>query len=576
MNPLPGVRCSLDRMKQWARREGYHCEEFADTAGTAVESDRLHDDLTTLFGSLENELERVVVYFVGHGFLDYPDQIWILSEGPSVNAGRVSRNAFRSSIETYRPKQIAMISDSCLLPMNFASGSVPILRDRRGPRTRRVYVDNIYSTLPNKPSYFFSGDATRTEFCLFTSVLVDFLDGHDERAFRLARGVKSPHVTTQTLSFNLPDAVSERAVDLGVDQQPRVDMGFPFGDDVYSRFGGELPTSQPPDGDVERPGDVNPPADAGLLVGLDNESRPPNVPEGVAGAIVAAKIRGEGDDLTALVIPLGQRREFTYAFGAPAEAAQMEDCTLIRYRRTGRPHEPLLYLRWPLAGEDHFSFAPTYDHLLATVYLSSEEDVRFPHVSWARIGSLYEYEPTPIMVGAWRALRALERGTLRSSSAPYLADAMRDEKHDNPLTGIISAYLYDLVGDSDNLARLCYFYAERGQGIPFDIALLSGGTLERAGFGWEVTFRATPDDKNRQRRQQPWYAWGNTPEGRFRVAGTTPLLRIGWRHLSAQPDRTLRAFSRLADSLSASSIATLIGHRAGVRARQLLRDVQLL
>ena len=181
-----------------------------------------------------------------------------LSDGPDVNTGRISRDALRASISTYRPRQISMIADACLEARHFQSGTVPVLYDAPGPR-RRVFVDNIFSTLPNDPSFFFRSKDAASEFCLFTSVLVDFLNGEDERAFRLANGI-FPNVTTQTLYWNLPDAVLERGAGHGVNQEPRVEPGFPQGDDVYSSFakpgvsigpyppGDDEHTSQPPEG----------------------------------------------------------------------------------------------------------------------------------------------------------------------------------------------------------------------------------------------------------------------------------------------------------------------------------------
>lgn len=247
MAVLPGVNNSIDQMAKWAKREGYTIIEAITDRVDPVTAPRIAEQLRPI---LKDEIDRIVVYFVGHGFLNSPDQIWILSDRPDVNTGRISRDALRASISTYRPRQISMIADACLEARHFQSGTVPVLYDAPGPR-RRVFVDNIFSTLPNDPSFFFRGKDAASEFCLFTSVLVDFLNGEDERAFRLANGILL-NITTQTLYWNLPDAVLERGAGHGVNQEPRVEPGFPQGDDVYSSFAKPaVSIDPPPPGDDE-------------------------------------------------------------------------------------------------------------------------------------------------------------------------------------------------------------------------------------------------------------------------------------------------------------------------------------
>jgi hypothetical protein len=230
MDLLPGVQNSIDSMVSWAIQQGYSSETITDGDGP-VTADRIRQIIAPILG---NQIDRIIVYFVGHGFQNHPDQIWILSDGPGVNSGRVSRDTLRASISTYRPKQISMISDACLEPRYFGSGAISVIIDNAGQH-KRVFVDNFYSTLPNEPSYFFRGTTEIQEFCLFTTVLLEFLNGKDLRAFQLAAG-NSPHVTTQTLYYNLPDAVSERAAFLNIDQVPRIEAGFPQGEDIYSTF----------------------------------------------------------------------------------------------------------------------------------------------------------------------------------------------------------------------------------------------------------------------------------------------------------------------------------------------------
>jgi len=182
MQPIPGAYSGIGAMAAWARSQGYRVELITDQgADEHVSAQRLRDALIPV---LSLDLERIVVCFIGHGFLDAPDQIWILSDGKDVNTGRISKDALRASMETYGPAQIAMISDACSESRHFASGVVSVLDDKPG-KHRKVFVDNLYSTSENDPSFAFP--ARTGDFSLFTSVLVEFLDGTHPDAFRLAK-----------------------------------------------------------------------------------------------------------------------------------------------------------------------------------------------------------------------------------------------------------------------------------------------------------------------------------------------------------------------------------------------------
>lgn len=146
------------------------------------------------------------------------------------------------------------------------------------------------------------------------------------------------------------------------------------------------------------------------------------------------------------------------------------------------------------------------------------------------------------------------------------------------MIGVFCAYLYDLVGDFDSLSRLCHFYVQHDQGIPFDIALLSGGQLRRSEDqgGWELSYSAAREDEKRAASNGPSYFWRSTPEGTGRVAGTTPLVRAGWSRLATHELSTLREFGSLAEMLTNSSIATLTGRDARDQAAKLLHELNML
>lgn len=594
-------------MQTWASQQGYATKVIIDDT-QPVTPERLRNEIGELLSDY-GQLQRIVIYFVGHGFLDPPDQIWILSDGPSVNLGRLSRNTLRASVATYRPKQISMISDACLEARRFPSGAISVIDDRPGPR-QRVFVDNFYSTLPNAPAFFFGGQEDTAAFCLFTSVLLDFLNGTDERAFRLSNGI-SEAVTTQTLYLNLPDAVQDRGACLNVDQEPRIEPGFPQGDDVYSHFpervrSQSLPAARRTTGD----GQVTDTEPASSSPALSKRLQPRTLVQRIATDDCALpplldskhleRLRVEArdfeGDLVALVhdpdlspfpgfiVNEGPTGFFTGPIPDPRDEGYW--CPIISsdldeaVPYVGRRPRSFLTLSWHTGSNPSnnlFTMLPVFDRLMATVHLGYSPDVYETgciQLSWTPGYTSHSYiQKTQT---AWQTLNALATGRLQSNDAVPIADHLRDEKHANPMIGIVCAYLYDLVGDTDSISRLCHFYVEHGQGIPFDIALLSSGEIGQTDDGWSVRYGSSTRDERRSRQNIPSYLWETTPEGSGRVAGAAPLFRSGWCRLAAQKHHLLVEFSKLSENLTRAPIATIVGNHARDRAVGLLRELRLL
>jgi hypothetical protein len=76
MVALPGAKTSIDQMASWADRQGYSVIRAITDETAAVTASGIAEELRPL---LDERIDRIVIYFVGHGFLNSPDQIWILS-----------------------------------------------------------------------------------------------------------------------------------------------------------------------------------------------------------------------------------------------------------------------------------------------------------------------------------------------------------------------------------------------------------------------------------------------------------------------------------------------------------------
>jgi hypothetical protein len=220
---------------------------------------------------------------------------------------------------------------------------------------------------------------------------------------------------------------------------------------------------------------------------------------------------------------------------------------------------------------------PIYDHLVAIVQLADAEGDSRPgcsHLSWVPDYDLWGYRNYTLK--AWEVLERLLDGTLGSVALRNVADDLRFAKHADPIIGIVCAYLYDMVGDSDSISRLCHFYVAHDQPIPFDIALLGNGRLDREDGvdGWILRYEGASRDSARERSGVPDYLWRPTPGGVGKVGGMVPLIRSGWSRLAASTHSILRGFGDLESALSEAPFATIVGNEGRRIALQLLKELE--
>jgi hypothetical protein len=131
------------------------------------------------------------------------------------------------------------------------------------------------------------------------------------------------------------------------------------------------------------------------------------------------------------------------------------------------------------------------------------------------------------------ALAKMEGGTLRAATDVMdVAVDLRQLKHVDPVLGVISAYLYDSIGDLDNIRRMAYYYARNGQPIPYDIALLA--QLRRSGRDNSLSARVPAvearEPRTKEERSHGW-TYSHTPETEGQIGGLWPWMRQGWAFL---------------------------------------------
>jgi hypothetical protein len=128
------------------------------------------------------------------------------------------------------------------------------------------------------------------------------------------------------------------------------------------------------------------------------------------------------------------------------------------------------------------------------------------------------------------AIGRLERGAILAEEATDLAVELRHGKHADPVRGVISAYLYDSIGDVESIRRMAYYYIQHGQAIPYDIALLAQLKGERRNdtLLW-ATVPAVPSRQPRtEQESRVGWTYSATREATGVVGGFWPWLRQGW------------------------------------------------
>jgi hypothetical protein len=132
--------------------------------------------------------------------------------------------------------------------------------------------------------------------------------------------------------------------------------------------------------------------------------------------------------------------------------------------------------------------------------------------------------------GAEAAVAQLRAGVLAVEAAYDLAAKFRDEKEQDPVQGVLAAYLYDGQGDVDSVRNTAFHLAIAGLPIPFDMAILGRLPVVKTGGG---QFKAAiPPTRGRAPRskEEEKRAWTYEPTvgADSVVAGIFPWLRQGW------------------------------------------------
>lgn len=175
------------------------------------------------------------------------------------------------------------------------------------------------------------------------------------------------------------------------------------------------------------------------------------------------------------------------------------------------------------------------------------------------------------------AIARLASRQLEVNEAVAMATKLRMQKHANPVLGVISAYLYDAIGDQESIRRMAYFYLMHDQAIPYDVAFLADLWSQPADDGSTDRVAIVPKLNEREpRRGEENLSWTTceTHEVQGRIAGHIPWMRRGWPFISgtlSDPESLLtRILGEGLDREVASSTFTTLSARGGAELIRML------
>ena len=595
LDELPGAIKAAERMAAWAAAQGYATVLVHDRKHGEVTVDLLRHEIAAAITEVTDrtELKRLVVFFAGHGAaMAVGDQYWILTHWKKRPTEAIKVSSLQRMLEYYGPRQVAIIGDAC---QEFSAKFIdvvgsPVL-DMPDEEQAPYELDQFFAVDAGKQAFMIKGVDGQDDFCLFTEVLLDALEGDAAQASYEQIG-QDRVVTSQSLALYLDGHVAQEAGKYGVRMVPRPKPGF-YTDRIYLKM---PPAAGQPPAPVPTQGGAAPQA----AQGRRRAARPPPLPCSRAGNITATGDRPctAGAACTSGTIRRcarfqtsraafasrqrqHARRPATAVGAKPAhggEGAAQAAGAAGRAGRAGTGHPPdargqarricrtgwtrhrarsfetgcgicVSVPRWsspasgrgfPRGGEPNwFRIHPATERLAALErHRGHVASGRLCSAAWSGIMpracagrdiSLFHRR-----IGQ-RVRRPNRHRLMARANAGLLS---QDEiSYDCPcaraapvITWAASRAVYDTIRDIDSLRSMASLYAQRGQPVPLDIVLYGGGRVFESGGRLYADIPATPVRTPRTREEQrQGFCFDGTPGfDRHPIAGRVPWMRHAW------------------------------------------------
>ncbi|HKP04587.1 MAG TPA: hypothetical protein VJU77_14645 [Chthoniobacterales bacterium] len=520
---------------EWAKTSSYESHLLVDDPDP-VTVDVLRSKFDAMFSG-GAPVHRLLLYFSGHGMIrDAEERLWFLSKWDTelrvVHVEMLRRRLMRY----YNIEQIAIFADACsVLPSKIEQLDLSldgVVSQRSGTPTGETQIDRFDASQDGDAALMLPFEDASDDRGVFSGVLLEALWGTKTNAFSK---LKQNKITSGSLGSYLKTEVPRVAKIYNRELKPRISPTFEEADDIYFEADPTfkppvLPRWPPPDLVIGPPGPKiietrRLDAEWGS-VSVPEDSTPfpesENTGQWLINKIDRLRIPGMGYNCIGIKIQ-GEAVKSLRTRGTKKTLWQnstQKDLWLLSDVHSPESAEPVL-----------IEFV---DGMFASVTGVPNFTTHVIRDSRGVSGLVYQstLDPNSTNRMAETALSAMENGTLRMDAVVDFATSLRKEKHRDPMLGVISAYLYDSVGDLGNIRRMAYYYVENGQPIPYDIALLAQVPGEMRESRLWVRIPAVPAQKPRTKAEKdfPWtFEKLRASEGA--VAGFWPWMRQGWTYL---------------------------------------------
>jgi hypothetical protein len=535
--PLPYLGGAVNGARafhEWAKALGYEATLVTDE-DTPVTVVRLRKKLNAILKPGPAPIHRLVLYFAGHGLIREAEEgLWLLSNWHN-DLSAVAFEVLKRRLRMYDVKQIAIFADACrLLPADInAADLTPEGVLGRGPNVSQIMpdVDKFIAAQDGAAAYMVPGQTPADDRCLFSGVLLEGLWGTKPAAFS---SVRKKMITSNSLGKYLKSEVPKVTQRYKHVLDPIVSYSFPEPDDVYLDQGAQqltLPRFPPWPAagavlnmsnaiSIERAKFVQAAVDGErrtqrLLQDVRNQSRPNRYESESGFAVQGMPVVAAWTTNHVLPEPAGESNRTTPKLSGVSNLLRI-------VQRKGyilKDPAPVLIefndgLFAAVTALPRFIGSVLCERRGVSALIYREIDTR------AHVAKLTE-----------EAIATMEGGALRSAKID-LAVELRQGKHADPVRGVISAYLYDSIGDFESIRRMAYYYVKHNQPIPYDIALLAQlrGEL-RNGLLW-AHVPAVPQREGRTKTEKKFgWTWNKTDAVQGWVGGLWPWMRQGWTFL---------------------------------------------
>lgn len=225
LQKLSAAASGAREVAAWLERNDYHVQLFTD-CDAPVERSAIFQAVKALVDA--KNVERLVIYFAGHGFLKSPvDEYWLLSGAPDDAAEAVNVTVSASSARYKGIPEIIFISDACrVVPKTGVHSGIvgASIFPNTPPTAQGAEIDFYYGTHPGDPAHERSDTDAKKAHGLFTQELLDAHKGAPPDALLQVKDLY--YVRNRWLKQVLRDRVDLRAqkISLALTQKPDVQI----------------------------------------------------------------------------------------------------------------------------------------------------------------------------------------------------------------------------------------------------------------------------------------------------------------------------------------------------------------